>query len=117
MKNLSSITLEIKMAITERIQDFECRHKGIKRKIVELKSFHPTLGFNYVDKFDLAEIPTTGSVTTSVNFTALVLIDMGGNGKQQDYASGNFGPVTLSYSSSEYKIDMSSSTISGLSTD
>jgi hypothetical protein len=117
MKNLSSITLEIKMAIIEGIHGCECRHKGIKREIVKLKEFHPALGFNYVDKFDLAEIPTIGSVTTSIDFTALVLIDMGRDGKQQDYASGNFGPVTISYSSSEYNIDMSNSLISGLSTD
>jgi hypothetical protein len=116
MKNLSSITLEIKAAILTRIKGNECRHKGLNKRIIELISFHP-IGFKYVNKFDLAEIPTLGSVTTSVNFTALVLIDIDGNVKQTHYVSGDFGPVIISYSSSEYLIDMSSAIISGLSSD
>jgi hypothetical protein len=117
MKNLSSITSETKSTIRTRIKDSECKHKGFKKRIIELRAFHPNLGFEYVDKFDLAEIPTSGSVTTSVNFTALVMIDIDGNEKQTHYASGNFGPFTISYSSSEYLVDMNNAVISRLSTD
>ena len=116
MKNRNSIDLAIKQEISHRLIGSQCRHLGIMRKVVDSKSYHQ-IGFNYVDDFDLAEVPVSGPVTTSIEFTIFVHLELDSNTRQPSYASGVFGPVTISYISNGYSIDMSNAVISGLASD
>lgn len=114
MKNLDSIVLEIKQIIRARIINCPCRYNGIQKKVAGFKTYSQN-GFNFVEKFDLAEVPVTGSINVSVRFNALLLIDIDGNVKTQSYVNGTFGPIEISFSNSEYNIDTNTATISGLS--
>lgn len=115
MKNLDSIILEIKQQIRTRIINCPCRYRGTTKQVVELKSFSQELRF--LEKFDLAEVPVSGPIIVNVSYNVLALVDINGNLKSQAYLDGNFGPLTLSFSSSEYHLDTSKATISGLTTD
>lgn len=113
MKNLNEIVLDIKMQIRSRIPNCNCTHKGLKRKVNSLVSFGPN-GFNFIEAFDLAEVPTSGFVTVNIKFTVLARIDIDGNVKAQSYLGGNYGPLTIRFTNSEYVVDHNNAIITDL---
>jgi hypothetical protein len=113
MKNMAEIILEIKMQIRSRIPNCNCTYKGLKRKVDSFVSFGPN-GFTFIEAFDLAEVPISGSVTVNIRFTVLARVDIDGNVKAQSYLGGNYGPLTIRYTNSEYVVDHNNAFITDL---
>lgn len=113
MKNLDEIILDIKMQIRSRIPNCNCTYRGLKRKVDSFVSFGPN-GFNFIEDFNLAEVPTSGPVTVNIRFTVLARVDIDGNVKAQSYLGGNYGPLTIRYSNSEYAVDHKNAIITDL---
>lgn len=113
MKNLDEIILDIKMQIRSRIPNCNCTLNGLKRKVDTFVSFGPN-GFTFIEAFDLAEVPISGSVTVNIRFTVLARVDIDGNVKAQSYLGGNYGPLLIGFVNSEYVVDHNSAIITDL---
>lgn len=113
MKNLEEIILDAKMQIRSRIVNCNCSYRGINKKVDSFVSFAP-IGFNFVENFNLAEVPVSGPITVNIRFNALTRVDIDGNVKAQSYIGGNYGPLIISFDKSEYRLDHSRANLTEL---
>lgn len=109
MKNINEIVLAIKMEIRSKVKGCECNYKGQKKRIADFRSFSNE--FEFIEKFDLAEIPISGPVVVNTRFIALVNIDIDGNIKDQSYVKFQYGPLLIDYEAKSYNLDSSQATI------
>ncbi len=103
----------IKREILEKLIGNTLPYRGQQKELVKFKGWWDP-GFEFLNVFELSDIPVSGPVDTNVRFNFWGLIDIDGNSKKQVNIDGHFGPITISFEDSNYQVDCSKATISRL---
>ena len=102
------IKSQIKAEIESRLVGTNLKYSNLEKRLISIYDWW-SHGFKFKEPLNLAEIPVDGPKEVTVEVTFWGDLDWGGGNRKRHTINGEFGPIVIYFSESNYHLDFSSS--------